>query len=183
MRSWKKRVENVIRNNCMSISQLGRLTELISYELDKLKLCRLAVNHITDPANKKDLQKYFRFESSHRALEDFFSHPESTAEIDGGCKAASSDHEIDSLRKRLASLPNDNEKLAFLKKTYQRFCFYLAQTAGLLSVFVHDREKLEAAKILYYQNTEQSKYAELSSVFSYNQTAVDFKQFVLTRQK
>ena len=74
-------VETVCRNNCINVSQLNLLLHYIDYEIEKLKLIRIAYSHLVDPANKKNLEKSFRFESSIKALNDFLNNPEENKTI------------------------------------------------------------------------------------------------------
>lgn len=64
-------VESVCLNNCLSTSQLVTLLNYIDYELEKLKLAKLAFPGLTDPGNLNELEKSFRFESSFQELKKF----------------------------------------------------------------------------------------------------------------
>ncbi|HOZ86305.1 MAG TPA: DUF4476 domain-containing protein [Bacteroidia bacterium] len=64
-------VEGVCRNNCIFVSQLVTLLNYIEYELEKLKLAKLAVQSLTDPDHLNMLEKSFRYESTFVELKKF----------------------------------------------------------------------------------------------------------------
>jgi hypothetical protein len=59
---------SVCQNNCLSTGQLISLMKYIDYELDKLKLAKLALPVLTDPDNLNQVARSFKFDSSFQEL-------------------------------------------------------------------------------------------------------------------
>ena len=171
--------ENVCRNNCITVDQLSKLMSYIDYDIEKLKLVRLAYFNLVDTNNQKNLEKNFRFESSVNELRSFLSHTSDyKSKTNSQCTLASTKNEVEEYVQRLSVFSNDAQRFDDLKKTYSTLCYSKEQVALLLGKFIHDREKLDAAKLLYYNCVEKAKFAELSDVFSYNQSGSELKDFL-----
>jgi len=172
-------VENVCRNNCLNVAQLSALLTYIDYEIEKLKLIRTAYSNLVDRENKKNLEKSFRFESSINALNSFFNNP---AEIkqsgQSKCTVAASEMLISHYVERLSSYGTDSERFEALKKGYADLCYSTNQVSLILTKFIHDREKLDASKLLYFNCVEKSTFMNVAEVFSYNQTKSELKDFL-----
>jgi hypothetical protein len=172
-------VENVCRNNCISVEQLVTLLAYIDYEIEKLKIIRIAYFSLSDPQNQKKLEKSFRFESSLNELNQFLKNTDQyKLKASSTCTKAASQLLIDRYTEKIAAFGNDGERYEALKKGYSDLCYSAEQVAVLLNKFIHDREKLEAAKLLYFNCVEKEKYMSISGVFSYNQTISELKDFV-----
>lgn len=174
--------ENTCRNNCISVSQLNKILELVPYELEKLKLIRTAYYHITDKKNKSKLDSTFKLESSKKELVNFLSTAEEVKQQLTNCTASSPENIIGLFCEKLSVYSNDAERYQVFKKTYADYCYSIAQVKQVLKIFIHDREKLDAAKALYYYCTEKEKFEEVSETFSYNTTGAELKEFV-SKQK
>jgi len=171
--------ENTTRNNCVSVSQLINILSYIEYEIEKLKLIKLSYFHITDLNNRKNLDSTFKLESSKRELLSFFSKAEEYKEKTGvACTVAAKENEISDLYAKLSIYNNDTEKFTVLKKTYADFCYSVNQVKLLTGLFIHDREKIDAAKLLYFYCTEKDNFLNIADVFSYNSSIADLKEFV-----
>ncbi len=172
-------VENVCRNNCLSVDQLGVLLKHIEYEIEKLKIVRLAYYSLVDPANKKNLEKAFRFEPSINELNAFLkTAEENRIKTSNGCSTAASQMLIDKYALRLSSFGNDAERFEAFRKGYADLCYSADHAILILSKFIHDREKLDAAKLLYFNCVEKDKFLKVAEVFSYNQTSSELKDFI-----
>ncbi|MBI2721817.1 MAG: DUF4476 domain-containing protein [Bacteroidetes bacterium] len=174
--------ENTCRNNCISVSQLNKILALVPYELEKLKLIRTAYYHITDKKNKSQLDSSFKLESSKKELNGFLTTADETKQQLVNCTKSSPDNVIGLFCEKLSVYANDAERYQIFKKTYADYCYSTAQVKQVLKTFIHDREKLDAAKALYYYCTEKEKFEDLSESFSYNTTTADLKDFV-SKQK
>ncbi|MCW3076491.1 MAG: hypothetical protein JWO32_1100 [Bacteroidetes bacterium] len=175
--------ENTCLNNCISVSQLNQMLLQVNFEIEKLKLIRLAYSHIVDKGNKAKLDSTFKLESSKNELAVFFKNI-SEHKIKAGteCMVASGDKEINQFCETLSVYSNDTERFNTFKKTYSLLCYSTAQVKLVLNQFIHDREKLEVAKLLYYHCTDNDNFMSVTEVFSYNTTAADLKDFV-SKQK
>ncbi|MBA3663505.1 MAG: DUF4476 domain-containing protein [Bacteroidetes bacterium] len=171
--------ENTCMNNCMSVSQLNNILTHIAFELEKLKLIRLAYFHITDKANQNKLDSTFKLESSKRELA-FFLKNSADYKVKTGysCTTPAGENEISELCQKLSIYSNDAERFQFFKKAYSALCYTSLQSKAILATYIHDREKLDAAKLLYYHCTDKENFLGISDIFSYNTTAAELTDFV-----
>jgi hypothetical protein len=171
--------ENVFRNNCFSTIQMAEVLKYVVYELDKLKLIKLGYHHVCDKQNKKDLEKCFRFESSILELNNFFKLPASEFEqIASGCTVPSSAESVNTFASGLGALSNDTKRLEAFKTTYSNYCYSVPQSILILQKFIHDREKMTVARMLYNRCTEKDSFIKVAETFSYNQSASELKDFI-----
>lgn len=172
-------VENVCRNNCLNMAQLNMLLKYIDFEPDKLKLIKLAYYNLTDQAAQSGLEKNFKMEAWLNELRTFFKNSEDyKVKSANSCIKASPEQEIRNISDRLLSATNDTQRYEALKKTYADHCYSVNQVILLLQKFSHDREKLQAARLLYYNCAEKSAYINTSVAFSYDQSVAELKDFI-----
>ena len=171
--------DNTCRNNCLSVEQLNFILNYIDYELEKLKLIKIAYFNLTDRTKNKELEKSFRFESSIAELNAFLKIAD-TQKIKSSfvCTVPASHEEIKKLENNLSVYTNDSQRLEAFKKLHEEYCYSKDQIVLVLSKFIHDREKLDVAKILYYKCVEKENFLLISDVFSYNETISELKDFV-----
>ncbi len=176
--------ENTCKNNCLNVEQLNKLLLHIEFEIEKLKLVKLAYPHITDKTNEKNLSQTFKLEVSkkelHSLLERLSVEKEQTT---ANCIEPAKEEEMLAFRQSLSVYVNDAERFALLKKTYDIRCYTTTQVKTILVLFTHDREKLDAAKLLYFYCTDKGNYSNLKDVFNYTTTAADLNEFIEKQQK
>ncbi len=176
--------ENTCKNNCLNVEQLNKLLVHIEFEIEKLKLVKLAYSHITDKANEKNLTQTFKLEVSKTELFSLLKRlSEHKEQITSDCVNPATAVEIGAFRQSLSAPANDAEKFALLKKTYDIRCYSTKQIQTVLEVFTKDREKLDAAKLLYFYCTDKSSYTDLKKVFDYTTAAADLNEFIEKQQK
>lgn len=171
--------ENICRNNCLTVEQLNFILKYIDFEIEKLKIIKIAFFNLSDRINKKELEKAFRFESSINELNAFFItavDPKTQSKII--CKTPSTVEEIKAFEGKLSIYSNDTQRIDAFKKLYSEFCYSKDQVLIILKLFIHDREKLDAAKMLYYKCVEKEKFLDISEIFSYNETISALKDFI-----
>jgi hypothetical protein len=172
-------IENVLRNNCVSVAQTNTLLNYIDYEIEKLKLIRIGYFNLADPANQKNLENNFRFESSVKELNSFLKNSgDYKLKTSSTCTKASEQNFITDFSEKLSAYANDSQRLEAFKKIYPEYCYSIEHVQQILQKFLHDREKLEAAKQLFFNCVEKNNFLSVSGVFSYNQTASELKDFV-----
>lgn len=170
-------------NNCLSTYQLNALLGYISFEIEKLKLVRLSYLHLTDKGNRQKLDSTFKLESSRKELTSFFKNANDYKYTSGHtCIKPSSAAEVAALNEKISVYSNDAERLQAFKKLYTDLCYTASDIKTLLGKFIHDREKLDAAKLLYYHCTDKENFLAVSDVFSYGVSVSELKDFV-SKQK
>jgi hypothetical protein len=172
-------LENVFRNNCVSIAQATVLLKYVEYEVEKLKLIKMAYFSFTDKANAKNLETSFKFESSKKELQSFLNEAKARKQLTiSQCVKATEDAEMKAFIEKLSVYNNDAERYQTFKKLYANYCYSLAQIKQILQGFIHDREKLDITRLLYYYCIDRENYDSISEVFSYKQTESDLKDFI-----
>ena len=175
--------ENTCRNNCLTVDQLKILLTYIDYEIEKLKLVRIGYFSLVDPSNQQQLEKSFRFESSHTELNNFLKNTGNyKLKSSTNCVKASEQNEIEGFISKLVVYNNDAQRLDMFKKAYTDLCYSTEQVTMILQKFIHDREKLEVAKLLYFRCTQKNTFLNVTEIFSYNQSASELKDFVEKQQ-
>jgi hypothetical protein len=172
-----KLIEAVCKNNCFSVAQLSTFLNYLSYELDKLKLVRENYSHLTDPQHKKNLAASFRFESSLHELNEIFKNQTPPAATND-CKSPASAMSVDAFSAKLKSFENDAERMESFKKGVQSLCYSSQQAVQLVQSFTHDREKLEAAKLIYLRCVDKENYSQVADAFSFEQTKKELLAFI-----
>ncbi len=171
--------ENTTRNNCINVAQLNKILSHIVFEIEKIKLIKSAYFQLTDKNNVKNLDSTFKLESSKRELSIFLKNTDDYKVRSGvSCTVAAKQGDIDQLADNLAIYTTDTERFIVFKKVYADLCYSAAQSKIILSKFIHDREKLDAAKLLYFYSVEKNNFLSISDVFSYKNSAADLKEFI-----
>lgn len=176
--------ENTTKNNCISVAQLNKILSYIPYELEKLKLLRTAYFNLTDKQNKNHLDSSFTMESSKRELTSFFKNSEEyKLHSYNSCTAASDKTEVQKFAESLTVYSTDNERFSAFKKQYKDYCYTTENVKYIISKYLHDREKLDSAKLLYFYCVDKGNYGTLSDAFSYTTTSAELKDFVKKQTK
>jgi hypothetical protein len=171
--------ENTAKNNCLSVSQFNKILTYIPYELEKLKLLRAGYFNLIDKHNRKNIDSSFKMESSKRELVSFFKNAEDYKESkNAGCTSSSGDDIIGLFSERLSVYNNDNERFSVFKKQYQDYCYNTEQVKKILALFIHDRERLDTAKLLYFYCTDKEKFSKLNESFSYTTSFAELQDFI-----
>lgn len=171
--------QTLLRNHVTSI-QLKKLIAGVPYELDKLKLIRLAYPNVVDKQNLNALTEMFAYESSKRELSDFLKAPDlfKAPAITKECPVASEENVINDLVVKLKQLQEDNLRVELIRKSSKEYCYTIEHMRSVLKTFIHDRERLEATKIMYYTCVKKEDVIQLSDLFSYAETEVALKRFL-----
>ncbi len=171
--------ENTTRNNCISVGQLNKILVHIVFEIEKLKLIKLSYSNLTDKNRSKHLDSTFKLESSKKELASLLQNV-GDLKLHSGvtCTLEAKQSDIEQMNAKLTVYDNDSERLMQFKKMYVDNCYSSTQIKLILNKFVHDREKLEAAKLIFFYCTDKENFLNISDLFSYTTTEADLKEFV-----
>ena len=176
--------ENTARNNCISILQLNQMLTYIPFEIEKLKFIRVAYFSLTDPEHKDKLDSTFKLESSKIEWQNFYKNiNDYKYRSDMNCISASEDSIITNMAEKLRILSSDIERLTYFKKTYGRNCYSSKQSETILKIFVHDRERMEAAKLLYFHCSDKENFYYISDIFMYKLYSSELIDFISKQKK
>ncbi|MBK9282909.1 MAG: DUF4476 domain-containing protein [Sphingobacteriaceae bacterium] len=176
--------EQTLRNNCVSVDQLCNILSHIPYELEKLKLVKLGYFSLTDTSNREKIKAKFSMAASETELNSFFKNASDYRyESQKSCMEACQKEDFEKTLVKLHDFTSDIEKFSHLKSIYKLNCYSNEQIKTLLNLFIHDREKLEAAKLLYFYSIDKANYSYISSVFSYQDNVSALNAFLINYKK
>lgn len=170
-----KIADNVCRNNCLSVAQLKTLLNNINLELNKLKIARLGFNSLSDTAGKNALLGVFRIQASANELKGYFLRagtPQRT------CRTLTGIDKTARLLETLKSKANDAERMQALKAEKGNDCYTTGMVSGFMQTMLHDREKLETARLFYPQLYNPENVQELETLFENSQTVKELRDYV-----
>lgn len=174
----------ICKNNCLSTHQLKSLVVLVNNEFDKLLIIKLGYFSLVDTLNKKELMNCFKLEVVKKEFIYFIENLKDFKSLyTGFCRQVSSDTEMNEFVLKQAEASNDSYRIDLLKKNYFRYCFSVQQIKRILEFYIHDREKLQATKLLYYKCAEKDSYISLLNLFSYPQYAKELEDFLKSQNK
>lgn len=169
----------VLKSNCISCQQYSDLMKGINFEIDKLKLFKEAYLNITDKNNISSIQNQFKFESSKKEFNDIISNPNKIIVKNKiNCMMAVHDSIPFGLIKNLKLFTTDHEKYQYMKEKGSEYCYSTMQFKNILSVFLHDREKLDLTKQFYNNITDNENLKTLKDIFSYQETNANLLDFL-----
>ncbi|MFO0357244.1 MAG: DUF4476 domain-containing protein [Sphingobacteriaceae bacterium] len=169
----------VLKSNCISCQQYADLMKGINFEIDKLKLFKEAYLNITDKNNVAGIQNQFKFESSKKEFNDIISNPNKIIVKNKiNCMVAVHDSIPFALIKNLKLFTTDHEKYQYMKEKGSEHCYTTMQFKNILSVFLHDREKLDLTKQFYTNITDKENLKTLKDIFSYQETNANLLDFL-----
>lgn len=175
----KKLSESIMRNNCLSVEQAIALISYSEYEVEKIKLFKLAYQTIIDKENAPKFKSTLTYQSSKNEFDNYLKEVNSnTLTVISDCVKPSKNEEIQEFVTVLKAALNDASRLDIFKKKYNDYCYTVEHTIQILLTFIHDREKLEVAQSIYFRSTEKSNYQKINSVFSYKQSESEMIDFI-----
>jgi len=174
--------KEIVKNNCITCKQLSDILKSVSYELDKLKLVKDAYANLVDKKELKTLEASFRFESSKKEFADMLADPNKMipAKNKINCIKAEKDSTVQELASNTKLFSTDHERFQFMKEKAATYCFTSIQFKSILTIFLHDREKLDLTKLFYGNITDKENITVLNEVFSYQESIINLEVFLKT---
>lgn len=177
-------LESVFRNNCVTVKQTQFMLDFISFEVERLKLLKSAYPSIVDKNNLEQLSSSFKFEASKNELSMFLKENKNKKEtFYEKCTVASNLSEVDQFIGLLSVCSNDGERTLLFNKQYNDFCVTTETATKILNTFIHDREKLDCSKLLYFKCIDKQNYRQIGSVFSYKDSESELFGFIEKQEK
>lgn len=177
-------LENVFRNNCVTVKQTRFMLDFISFEVERLKLLKSAYPSIVDKNNLEQLSSSFKFDASKNELSMFLKENKNKKEtVYEKCAVASNPAEVDQFVGLLGVCSNDGERTLLFNKQYNDFCVTTETATKILNTFIHDREKLDCSKLLYFKCVDKQNYRQVGGVFSYKESESELFGFIEKQEK
>jgi hypothetical protein len=174
-----KYIETTILQNCYTTSQLSQLMSVLDSEMDKLKLAKAAYTHLSDQSNAYKLTEVMKFKGFKDDYLNFLRDQSNVKhQVGMKCTVPITELEFDAIYSSVKKTPYEYDKLKHAKKESVNHCLSTDQVKRMLTVFSHDREKLEYTKAVYPVVTDKSNFSILEGSFQFNESKQDFIKFL-----
>lgn len=171
--------QEICKNNCLNLAQTKKILIYLDAEFDKLVVAKLAYFNLVDSSGKFGLLSSFKYEGAVKDLRNFLNNAGPYQSIYAvNCTAITEESFMSSFIKKQAEAGNDSYRVDLLKKNYFNFCFSVDQISRILDTYTHDRERLQASKLLYFKCAEKNKFGDLSQAFSSPQSLKQLQEFI-----
>jgi len=171
-------VMETVRNNCYNTTQLKQMLTYLPIELDKLKACKEGYWHLTDKQNAPQLQDALIYKT---IQDDFKSYLKDLdmirKEHQRNCTDTLSSQQFEAMFKAMKNAGYDTDKLNEGKRQLGNKCLRTAQVAQILTLFTHDRDKLQYARLVYPQVSDKEHFQSLADDFQFEETRSEFKKY------
>ncbi|MEI6020235.1 MAG: DUF4476 domain-containing protein [Bacteroidota bacterium] len=176
--------QELCKNNCINVQQLKTILSFMDAEFDKLVVAKLAYFNLVDTTGKIELVNAFKYEGAIKDLRHFLSNAKDYQSIYAiNCTQVTEESFMSSFIKKQMDAGNDSYRIDLLKKNYFNFCFSVNQISRILDSYTHDREKLQACKLLYFKCAEKKNYLDLNNAFAYPQCTKQLEEFVKMQER
>lgn len=172
-------LESIFKNNCISVKQTQFLLGFIDFEIERLKLLKFAYPNIVDKNNIQFLNSCFKYEASKNELTNFIKEIKNKKNIFyEECKTETNISGLNLFIEQLRACDNDGERVSLFEKSYNNYCVTTETASKIINSFLHDREKIDCSKLLYFKCIDKQNYRKVAGVFSYKQSESELLDFI-----
>lgn len=171
--------ESIMDHNCYTCSQVIQLLNLVEIEMDKLKLIKRNYHHIKDKANATKIEEVFKFRGMKEDFNLFLiSVANSERQKQLNCSVAISEENLQEIITAIKKGQYEPDRIEIAKEKVVDNCLNTQQIEKLLSLFKHDREKLELAKSAYAVTVDKENYKILTENFQFTENKKELLNFI-----
>lgn len=175
-------LNQIIENNCLTISQLNQLLILLPIDMDRLVSAKLAYPHIIDKENSKSVLAVLKYPTMKESYTDFIKEQENKAKQKNlKCSEPLPDAKFNELLSKLKNTPYENDKYKLAKRLIVDVCLSTQQVKQITPIFSHDREKLDFLLSAYHVLTDKENAKLLVSEFQSSQAQEEYLQLISTQ--
>lgn len=172
-------LNQIIENNCFTISQLNQLLTLLPIDMDRLVSAKLAYPHIIDKENCKSVLAVLKYPTMKESYTDFIKEQENkTKQKSLKCSEPLPDAKFNELLSKLKNTPYENDKYKLAKRLIVDVCLSTLQVKQITPIFSHDREKLDFLLSAYNVLTDKENAKLLISEFQSSQAQEEYLQLI-----
>ena len=172
-------LNQIITNNCFTISQLNQLLTLIPIDMDRLVSAKLAYPHIIDKENSKSILVVLKYPTMKESYADFIKEQENKAKQKNlKCSEPLAEAKFNELLSKLKNTPYEADKYKLAKRLIVDVCLSSLQVKQITPIFSHDREKLDFLLIAYIILTDKENAKLLVSEFQSSQAQEEYLQLI-----
>lgn len=172
-------LNTILENNCYSTSQLNQLISALKLELDILNSLKKGYSHIIDKQNIDVAFQVLKYQSMKEAFSNFLEEETNRMkQKEMNCQLAISDMKFKELMTIIKAKKYENEKTSVAKKQLYLNCINTTQAKMILTLFSHDREKIEVLKSAYYAIIDKENVLKLINEFQFQETRDEFAKYI-----
>jgi ribosomal protein L22 len=94
------------------------------------------------------------------------------------CRIAISDQKFNDVMNFIKGKKYENDKTTIAKKQLYLNCISTSQAQKILTLFSHDREKIEVLKSAYFAIVDKENILKLINEFQFQETRDEFSKFI-----
>lgn len=161
------------KENCLSITQLMKMSSLISNETKKQSFLENAFPFSYDKANYTFVNQVFNAQQIKDAWTLYCENllvPATTCSV--------TETELAGMIKKIDDAAFASDQLAIVKSLNTNFCFSTAQVKLIMNEFSFPENKLDVAEMLYEKCTDRKNYYQLKGEFSFNTYEEQFSKLI-----
>ena len=169
----------VLENNCYSTKQLNQLVSVLKLELDILNSVKKGYAHVTDKENMPVVLQILKYQSMKDAFSQFLQdETDILKQKSMACRIAISDQKFNEVMNLIKGKKYENEKTSAAKKQLYFNCISTSQAQKIMTLFSHDREKIDVLKSAYYAIVDKENTLTLINEFQFQETRDEFSKFI-----
>ncbi len=177
--SQSRYLNQIIENNCLTISQLNQLLTILPIDMDRLASSKLAYLHIIDKENSKSVLAVLKYPTMKESYTDFINEQENKAKQKSlKCSEPLPEAKFNELVSKLKNTTYENDKYKLAKRLIIDVCLSTNQIKQLTPIFSHDREKLDFLLSAYNILTDKEHAKLLVSEFQSSQAQEEYLQLI-----
>jgi hypothetical protein len=172
-------LNSILENNCYSAKQLNQLVSVLKLELDILNGVKKGYAHVIDKENIHVLLHVLKYESMKNAFSHFLQEQTDLLKQKSmACRIAISDQKFNEVMNFIKGKKYENERTDAAKKQLYINCVSTSQAQKIMTLFSHDREKIEVLKSAYYAIIDKENVLKLINEFQFQETRDEFSKFL-----
>jgi hypothetical protein len=174
-----KNIKQLVEANCFKTYQLKPVLELLSIDIDRLSSAKQAYPHLIDKENANSLNTTFKYQSMKESFASFVKEQEDLAKQKKmTCTTPVSSEKFKEVFSKIKNSGYEYEQLAAVKKILVSTCISSEQAKTILSIFTHDRERLEFLQSAYIVMTDKENAKVLADELQFSETKKDFLNYI-----
>lgn len=172
-------LNSILENNCYSAKQLNQLVSVLKLELDILNGVKKGYPHVIDKENIQLLLQVLKYESMKDAFSQFLQdQTDILKQKSMACRIAISDQKFNDVMNFIKGKKYENERTDAAKKQLYINCVSTSQAQKIMTLFSHDREKIDVLKSAYYALVDKENTLKLINEFQFQETRDEFSKFL-----
>lgn len=161
--------------NFFTVSQASQLIQLVSYETNRLQLCKYAYRGIVDPENFTQLNSLLNFQSSRDELADYVKNYKT-----GTSKLPMGDTEFNTLYQSVKNQYAGSARETAIANAFNNTSnfFTVSQASQLITLVNSESSRLQLCKYAYRSIVDPEYFTQLNSLLSFQSSRDELAEYV-----